>query len=167
MIYDPEPGTAHARSAACVEEGEAMTTIGTHYRALIAVFASEEQAIRAQCALVGNDIDPNDVAISVDLTRDAIAAEAPGQAYENQGSGQDLWQLFKCGVDFDPDTEDARFLADVERGSVVLTVDPLLRSKRSIVVYVLKEQRAVAIRGVRRRRTISPWLHKLVGGTSS
>jgi hypothetical protein len=127
-----------------------MTTTSTHHRALIAVFASEEEAIRARSALVGNGIDPNDVAISIDLTRDGIAAEAPGQAYENQGGAQDLGQLLKCGVDIDPDTEEARVLADVERGSVVLTVDPLARSKRAVVVYILKEHSAVAIRGVRR-----------------
>ena len=126
-----------------------MTTISTHHRALIAVFASEGEAMRAHSALLGSGIDPKDVAISADLTRDGIAAEAPGQAYENQGSAQDLWQLFKCGGDVDRDTEEARVLADVERGSVVLTVHPLARSKRAVVVHMLKEHRAVAIRGVR------------------
>ena len=71
-----------------------MTTISTHHRALIAVFASEGEAMRAHSALLRSGIDPKDVAISADLTRDGIAAEAPGQAYENQGSAQDLWQLF-------------------------------------------------------------------------
>jgi hypothetical protein len=126
-----------------------MTTISTHHRALIAVFSSEEEAVLALFALVANGIDPNDVAISIDLTRDGIAAEAPGQAYENQGGARDLWQLFKFGLDVDPDTEQARVLADVERGSVVLTVDPLARSKRAVIVYILKEHRAVAVRGIR------------------
>jgi hypothetical protein len=127
-----------------------MTTISTHCRALIAVFGSEEEAIRAHSALVGNGIDPNDVAISIDLTRDGIAAEAPGQAYENQGEPHNLWQLFKSAADVDPDGEAARVIADVERGSVVLTLDPLRPSKRAIVGHILKERRPVAIRGVRR-----------------
>jgi len=127
-----------------------MTTISKHHRVLIAVFTLEEEAIRAHSALMVNGIDPNDVAISIDLTRDGIAAEAPGQAYENHGGAQRLWQLFTGGVDVDADAQDAHFLADVQRGSVVLTVDPLARSKRAVVIYILKEHGAVAIRGLRR-----------------
>ena len=134
---------------------EAMATINTHHRALIGVFASEEEAIRAQSALVRNGIHPNAVAISIDLTRDGIAAEAPGQAYENQGGTQDLWQLLRRGVDVDPDTEEARVLADVERGSVVLTVDRLAASERAAVLFTLKEYKALAIRGVHPSATLS------------
>lgn len=128
-----------------------MATIRAHYRSLFAVFASEEEAMRARSALLENAVDPNDIAISIDLTRDGIAAEAPGQAYENQGGAQSLWQLFKHGVDVDPDKEEARVLADIERGTVVLTVDPVPRSKGAIVVYILKEHGAVAMRELRLR----------------
>lgn len=115
----------------------------------MAVFGSEEEGMQAHSALVANGFDPSNVAISIDLTRDAIAAEAPGQAYDNQGPSQSLWKLLKNAVDGDADAEEAHVLADVQRGGVVLTVQPLPRSKHSVAVCILKEHRAVAIREVR------------------
>jgi hypothetical protein len=122
-----------------------MQTTSARHCALIAVFTSEDQATRAYAALVSKGIDTNHVAISIDLTRDGIAAEAPGQAYANQGDAQSLWQLFKG--DPDEDAEEARTLTDVERGSVVVTVGPVPRSKRELIVCVLKEHRPIVIRG--------------------
>jgi hypothetical protein len=167
MISDPLLTTHMLRRKGRSVGKKQMTTISTHHRALIAVFASGEEAIRAHSALLGSGIDLSDVAISADLTSDGIAAEAPGQAYENQGTAQNLWQLMKDGADINRDTEEARLLADVERGSVVLTVDPLRDSKRALVLSVLAEQSPVAIRGVRLRRTMCSWVrNKLFADTS-
>jgi hypothetical protein len=116
---------------------------------LIAVFASEAEAIRAKAALVRAGIDENSLAISTDLTRDGIAAEAPGQAYENQGSmpAAGLRRLLKSGfkTDVDADSAEARVIAAVERGSVVLTAGPLRHSDVGAVAGILKKHSAVAI----------------------
>ena len=137
-----------------------MTTIRMRHRALTAVFASPDEASRAHSALLGNGIDRREVAISIDFTRDGVAAEAPGKTYVNHGDTTHLWRLFKWGIDFGADAEEARVLADVQRGSVVLTVDPLARSNRAVVMGVLKEHRALAIWG-RWRPSISVWRARL------
>src|SRR5688500_3242982 len=103
------------------------------HRALTAVFASPDEARRAHSALLGKGLDRREIAISIDFTRDGVAAEAPGQTYVNQGDARHLWRLFKWGIDFGADAEQARILADVQRGSVVLTVDALARSNRAVV----------------------------------
>jgi hypothetical protein len=117
---------------------------------VIAVFASEAEALRARAALMTAGMDESAVAMSADLTSDAIAAEAPGQAYENQGTerGGGLLRSIKTAFTSgaDTDTAEARLIADVQRGSVVLTVGPLSEDEVERVTAILKRYRPVAIR---------------------
>ncbi|MGZ5090630.1 MAG: hypothetical protein ACXWCY_07950 [Burkholderiales bacterium] len=119
-----------------------------HNHSVIAVFASKAEAVKAQEGLVSDGFSEDRIAISVDLTSDGIAAEAPGQAYENQSAEPGLRRLI--GISFtsdgDTDTAEARLLADVERGSVVLTVGPLSDYEVKSVTAILKRYRPVAIR---------------------
>jgi hypothetical protein len=128
-------------------EQEVMTTIRMRHRALTAVFASPDEARRAHSALLRNGIDRREVAISIDLTRDGIAAEAPGQTYVNQGDAPHLWRLFKWGIDFGADAEEARpsLTSNGERRSYRGSTGAL--KSRAIVIWVLKEHRALAIWG--------------------
>src|SRR6476620_7204528 len=97
-----------------------------HNHSVIAVFSSQAEAVNAHHGLVIGGVREDRIAISADLTSDGIAAEAPGQAYENQGPEPGLRSLIESAFtsDVDTDTAQARLLADVERGSVVLTVGP-------------------------------------------
>jgi hypothetical protein len=121
-----------------------------HNHSVIAVFASKAEAVKAQEGLVRDGFSEDRIAISVDLTSDGIAAEAPGQAYENQGAeiGAGLRRFIETGfrVAYDTDAAEARLLADVERGSVVLTVGPLSDHDVKIATAILKRYRPVAIR---------------------
>ena len=56
-----------------------------HNHSVIAVFSSHAEAVNAQHGLVIGGVHEDRIAISVDLTSDGIAAEAPGQAYEIRG----------------------------------------------------------------------------------
>lgn len=137
----------HAAAVTAAAEQDSMTTISMRHHALTAVFASSDEASRAHSALLEKGIDPREVATSIDFTQDGVAAEAPGQAYANQGDAPHSWRLFKWGIDFGVDADEARILGAVQRGSVVLTVDPVARSNRAIVMCILKEHRALAIWG--------------------
>ena len=53
-------------------------------RSVVGIFDSEASARQARDELVRTGISESCVAISTDLTHDGIAAEAPGQSYENQ-----------------------------------------------------------------------------------
>jgi hypothetical protein len=96
---------------------------------IIAVFSTQEDALRAQAALVRCGIDPQAIGMSTDFTSDPIAAEAPGEAYEHQGTPglSGLKAALKSGrlAAEDSDTREAKRIATVERGSVALTVGPL------------------------------------------
>src|SRR5688572_7423945 len=117
---------------------------------IIAVFASESEATQARSALLSNGFSESQLTISANFTGDGIAAEAPGQAYENQPTkkGTGLRRLFKTGFasGVDEDTADARRMADVQRGTVVLSVGPIPRAECERAVVTLKLYRPVAIR---------------------
>ena len=106
---------------------------------LIAVFSGEAEAAAARQALIDSGVSLKDIAMSANLTNDGIAAEAPGQAYENQGTVKSAFRAAK-----DSDTADAHRMADVQRGSVVLTVTS--PAKVASVTAILKRFGAVAIR---------------------
>ena len=115
---------------------------------LIAVFAGETEAAAAREALVNSGVSLSDIAVSTDLTNDGIAAAAPGQAYENQvdvpGGGLLRMVRYAFSTEKDSDTADAQRMADVQRGSVVLTVTSPTDVDR--VTAILRRFGAVSIR---------------------
>jgi hypothetical protein len=121
-----------------------------HNHSVIAVFAGKADAVKARAGLVTEGFSEDRIAISVDLTSDGIAAEAPGQAYENQGTelraGVRRFIEIVFSFDRDRDTAEARLLADVERGSVVVTVGPLSNHEVKTVTAILNHYRPVVIR---------------------
>ena len=92
---------------------------------LTAVFGSTLEAAKAREALISAGLQGRDVTISADLTSDGIAAEAPGQAYENQhtdtGAGIVAWVKSSFTTVKDDDTTEAQRMADVQSGSAVLS----------------------------------------------
>ncbi len=51
---------------------------------MVGVFNSPALAEKAREELAASGIDESSIALSADLTSDGIAAEAPGESYENQ-----------------------------------------------------------------------------------
>lgn len=56
---------------------------------VIGIYSSIARARLAQEALIAEGMPEDRVAISIDLTEDGIAAEAPGQPYVNQPADRD------------------------------------------------------------------------------
>ncbi len=79
---------------------------------MIAVFRSSDAAHAARGALLDAGFDAADVTLSMDFTHDAVAAEAPGQAYENQQTkhhaGMEAWIGSFFTTIVDNDTADAQ-----------------------------------------------------------
>lgn len=59
-----------------------MTVLGT--RTVVGIFGSVPAAEDAKAMLLQAGVPENRIAVSAALTEDAIAAEAPGQSFENQ-----------------------------------------------------------------------------------
>ena len=114
---------------------------------LIAVFPGEAEAAAARQALVSSGVDLSHIAVSANMN-DGISGEAPGQAYENQAdvSGGGLIGMVKSAFTSakDSDTADAKRMADVQRGSVVLTVSE--PSNVDELAALLRRLGAIAIR---------------------
>ncbi len=55
----------------------------------VGIFRSRDDAERARQALLASGVRAEQVRMSAPLTSDGIAAEAPGQSYENQGMRED------------------------------------------------------------------------------
>jgi hypothetical protein len=100
------------------------------HRTLIAVFASQEEAADARGVLLGEGFGCRDVALSIRLTNDPLAAEALGQAYANQTSSPRGDLVQSIAVAFfgksDDDSTAAARMADVQRRT-----GPHPRRKRS------------------------------------
>jgi hypothetical protein len=116
-------------------------------RTLFVVFASENDAIEARTALERCGIDPSSIAMSVDYSADGISAEAPGQAYQRQGSavGAGLKAAVESGLRSleDTDTREAKLIEAIESGSVALTIGPLSDRELERVQDVLSERPVV------------------------
>ena len=95
-------------------------------KTMIAVFGSREGADAAREVLLEAGFGASDVTVSIDFSRDAIAAEAPGQAFENQATthnaGVDAWVGSSFRTIVDNDTAVAKRIADIQRGAAVLTL---------------------------------------------
>ena len=85
-----------------------MTILGV--KTIVGVFASAAAAEEARSALLSAGVSENRIALSAGLTDDGIAAEAPGQASENQ-PGQSAG-----------DSRDARYGEAVRTGACVVSV---------------------------------------------
>lgn len=95
-------------------------------KTLTAVFGDQQKAAQARDALISGGVDAGDITLSATMTDDPIAAEWPGQAYENQETrfGAGLIEAVKSGLSTlrNESTRDAERMAEIQRGSVVLSV---------------------------------------------
>jgi hypothetical protein len=88
-------------------------------RAAIGVFDSAASAEKARAALLRAGVALERVAVSQELTSDAIAAEAPGQSYEHQTRrGSDR----PAPGEQSSDTDRARYNSAIRTGACVVTV---------------------------------------------
>ncbi|HWI12642.1 MAG TPA: hypothetical protein VNT02_00230 [Burkholderiales bacterium] len=89
---------------------------------VIGIYSSSARARLAQEALILEGMPEELIAISIDLTGDGVAAEAPGQSYTNQpGAGESGWlgsRRTKNG-----DRKGAGFSDAVQRGTCVVTAE--------------------------------------------
>ncbi len=80
-------------------------------RAVVAVFDTVEAARAAEASLLAAGLPQSRVHVTANLAADGIAAEAPGQSYENQ-PGQSA-----------ADSAESRYGESVRLGTCVLTAD--------------------------------------------
>jgi hypothetical protein len=117
---------------------------------LIAVFATKDEAANARTALIDQGFDPGNLALSIELTSDAIAAEVPGQAFANETSkpaGGVLRSItLALSGKSDEDSADAARMADVQRGNCVLTVSETSSERLERASSILEQRRPVTIR---------------------
>ncbi len=97
---------------------------------LTGIFASRADAEYARRALLDAGVTPDNMAMSVSQTRDGIAAEAPGESYENQPG--------------EPRSEDraAPYNEAVRSGVCALTVDVYSDGERDRLGRLLRENGA-------------------------
>jgi len=95
-------------------------------RRIVAIFESAEAAREAEASLRHAGVPQRRITVSIGLTRDAIAAEAPGQSYANQpgqppsdspeGSYADAQRSGSCVVTVELDGADLSTVEGVLRG---------------------------------------------------
>jgi hypothetical protein len=68
--------------------GMAIASLAGMSEVIAALFDSLEDAGRAEIALLVSGLPPSRLCLSRSMTEDGLAAEAPGQSYENQ-TGED------------------------------------------------------------------------------
>lgn len=100
----------------------------------VGIFASRSGAQAAKAKLVAAGVPSERIALSATLTADGIAAEAPGEAYVNQRSG-----------DSAADLEDARYGETVRSGACVVSVLVQSREERSRLEALLQKLGAHAV----------------------
>lgn len=96
-------------------------------RTVVGVFDTTDAARRAQLALVEAGIAENRITMSVDLTQDALAGEAPGQSYENQ-PGQSAH-----------DSAAAPYSEAVRTGACVLSVEAESQAEGKRIERLMRE----------------------------
>jgi hypothetical protein len=105
-----------------------MAVLGA--QTVVGVFASPAAAEEARGALLEAGIPESRIALSAMLTGDDIAAEAPGQSYENQpGQPSD-------------ESESARYGESVRTGACVLSVFTRSEEEKQYVEQLLLRNRA-------------------------
>ena len=105
-----------------------MGTIGA--KTVVAVFDSRPAAEGAKAKLLRAGVPESRIAVSAGLTDDGIAAEVPGQAYENQ-PGQPAREA-----------EAARFSEAVRSGACVVSVLARSDEETDYVAELLRRARA-------------------------
>jgi hypothetical protein len=114
-----------------------MTVLGAH--TIVGVFASPLAAEEARAVLLRAGVAEHRIALSAGLTEDGIAAEAPGQSYENQ-PGQPAW-----------DSAMAPYGEAVRSGACVMSVFARSEEERQYVEKLLLQNRAhITARGAER-----------------
>jgi len=91
------------------------------------LYGSLEAAGRAQAALVLAGVADRRICVSRSLTEDGIAAEAPGQSYENQN---------------DEDSASAKFTDAVLGAVCVVSVKVMSRGEAALAAAVLRNNGA-------------------------
>jgi hypothetical protein len=95
----------------------------------VGIFGSVQAAESARAALIDYGIGKDRISLSTHLTQDAIAAEAPGQSYENQSyRGSDKatglgWLHSLLGRKVPTDMERARYNEAIRTATCVLSVE--------------------------------------------
>jgi hypothetical protein len=110
-----------------------------------AVFATLESAERARAALVDAGVPEARIALSVDLTADGVAAEVPGQAYENQPTNRGGISAWFARMTGRVAAQELRFARQAElagSGACVLTVDACSRGEVDRAMPILDEHGA-------------------------
>ena len=105
-----------------------MTILGA--KTVVGVFASEAAAEDARGVLLRAGVHESRIALSAGLTADGIAAEAPGQSYENQ-PGQPA-----------RDSRTARYGEAVRTGGCVVSVFTRSEEEKQYVEQLLRRNRA-------------------------
>jgi hypothetical protein len=95
---------------------------------IVGIFGDLGAAERARAELMEAGIARHRIALSANLTDDGIAAEAPGQSYENQYWSSD-----------EDDTRRARFNAEVQSAACVVSVASEPRDRERIAELLRRE----------------------------
>jgi hypothetical protein len=104
-----------------------MSVLGA--KTVIGVFASHAAAEEASTALRQAGVPESRIALSAGLTDDAIAAEAPGQSFENQpGQGDEM--------------NSARYAEAVRGGACVVSVFARSDEESHYVEQLMRAKRA-------------------------
>jgi hypothetical protein len=111
-------------------------------RRLTATFSDPANAALARASLVRAGIPVDRVVLSLTLTADDIAAEAPGQSYENQGYASS--DQVKAGRGY-TDTDRARYNEEVRTAACILTVELDASAKHEAIAGVLREHGARSV----------------------
>ena len=98
-------------------------------RTVVGIFASVSAAEEARTDLIDAGIARHRIVLSVHLTEDGIAAEAPGQFYENQ-SDRIVGRL---------DAERARFGDEVASGACVVSVASEPRDRERVAAVMKRK----------------------------
>jgi hypothetical protein len=102
-------------------------------QAIVGVFESVAAAEQAKTLLTASGVAQERIALSADLVKDGIAAEAPGQSYEHQSSSR--------GAD-EREAHAARYGSAVRSGACVLSVSSDSREDRRRLARLLRQQGA-------------------------
>ena len=109
---------------------------------LSAIFASVDAAALARRNLVDAGVTADRVVLSRGLTEDAIAAEYPGQSYENQNDRSSDQIEVAPGVS---DTDRARYNQELRTAACVLTVQVAPGKDEAGIARLLREHGAKSV----------------------
>jgi hypothetical protein len=116
-------------------------------RSVVGIFRTEDGARQAYEELIGAGFPGNSVIISANLGHDDIAAEAPGQSYENQPgqAGTGGWFGSVTGRNARQVRRGAQFEDAVRSGSSVVTVEAVSVEQIERAGHILQTLGAVHV----------------------